>query len=75
MWMLRGCLHPKPVRATPAEEIGAPGQPRAVRPVLSTRPSWPIDAEACRVTINTYAHVLPALRQEAAEAINELFRA
>jgi len=28
-----------------------------------------------RVTMNTYAHVLPALRQEAADAIDELFGA
>ena len=27
------------------------------------------------VTMNTYAHVLPALRQEAADAMDELFRA
>ena len=27
------------------------------------------------VTMNTYAHVLPALRQEAADAIDELFGA
>ncbi|HKA42991.1 MAG TPA: tyrosine-type recombinase/integrase [Burkholderiales bacterium] len=28
-----------------------------------------------RVTMNTYAHVLPVLRQEAADAIDELFGA
>jgi len=28
-----------------------------------------------RVTMNTYAHVLPALRQEAADAIDEMFGA
>jgi len=27
------------------------------------------------VTMNTYAHVLPQLRQEAADAMDELFRA
>lgn len=26
------------------------------------------------VTMNTYAHVLPGLRQEAADAIDEVFR-
>src|SRR5215472_8421624 len=75
MWMLRGACTPSRFEQRPQRKSAHPASRAPSEPVLSTRPSWPIDAEACRVTINTYAHVLPALRQEAADAINELFGA
>ena len=43
--------------------------PRAYPP----GPSWTCSGTRDRVTMNTYAHVLPVLRQEAADAIDELF--
>ena len=47
---------------------GAAGGPRGFRTLL-------VPGSGRRVTLNTYAHVLPALRQEAADAIDELFGA
>jgi hypothetical protein len=42
---------------------------------LGTNPSPNHQHSGISVTMNTYAHVLPPLRQEAADAIDELFGA
>ena len=53
---------------TDARPLCSPGVPsRAIMEVLGH--------SGISVMVNTYAHVLPALRQEAADAIDELFGA
>jgi integrase len=61
-WRLRGVARCAP-GGPPEAEPGVPA--RAIMEVLG-------HAEI-GVTMNTYTHVLPELRQEAADAIDELF--